>query len=203
MAPWDSTILPFQNWRQFASLDAMKSTYCTIAFALIVAISNAQVIRIYKDGQQREATVKMLSDQGIYTGKEWIERGSYDSIKVMSDGPYRNEIKKFLDATTPVISPLVVTESEPQVAMPDFNKFATQRSTAKVFQFIGIGLIGVSSYLAIQYDKQNLSALQNASKAGKIPDMKYVPKELPLAGLGMMGIGILIDLDASKHLTKH
>jgi hypothetical protein len=74
----------------------MNKSQFAFVILFITISTQGQVIRIYKDGQFKEATVKQLSDQGIYTGSTWVSRDEYDSINIVSSGPYVKELGKFL-----------------------------------------------------------------------------------------------------------
>ena len=68
------------------------------------------------------------------------------------------------------------------------------RNAGKVLQLLGVAALGYASYAA-------LDATNKANK-GTLDKTKPLPAWLPLAGFGLMGIGLVIDIDAGHHLRK-
>jgi|GEM_PF-3520097 len=84
------------------------------------------------------------------------------------------------------------------------ESFRKDRTTAKAVQLIGILAIGGSVFLQAIYNRQYEEDLdrfiQNSS--GSLPEPKYVPPFIPATGLGLMTIGITLDLGAGDRLRK-
>src|SRR5690606_10081395 len=88
------------------------------------------------------------------------------------------------------VSPIVRDTPKQYLELPDYARFAEQRASGKVLQLLGVAAIGVASYMT----------LDNAARIKDGKDPNKVPTWLPLAGLGVMGIGIVIDLNANRWL---
>lgn len=154
------------------------------------------------DGTKKEAYIQATSTSQLYT-----RSGSFNfsniQIVQFAETPTASMVETLQNyAIKLVIQPFESTPQQmltaPQptdVNLPDFEKFREARDLGKVLQFIGVLAIGTASYLSITYAEDNAD---NATKPGYEP--KSVSPYIPLAGVGVMAIGIAIDIGAGKHL---
>lgn len=183
----------------------MKTIAMFLMSMTIITYSMAQSATVKtKAGEEKRILIKAHSNDAIFTDQGNIKFTDISTINFESDQErdaslynrlsaagvqvsFGNQVKE-ITATSSI--PLIVQQQEPiDIGV---SKFVEQRTVGKVLQFIGVAAIGASVYLNSQYSK----------KVVKDPDTKEPPKFLPGIGLAAMGIGIVIDIDAGRHLKK-
>lgn len=177
-------------------------TLMLIALVAISISSSAQTIRVFFNGQATDHQVKATSEHAIFTESGQISDDKIDSIQIVAPGVYsRTLMEKYGRKDWKVKqSPIVVQGSAPQQIEMDFDRFRLQRNGGKLLQLAGVAGLGLSSFLSIQalnYNTENAADINSGDKTAK-----EVPGFLPWAALGAMGVGIMIDMDAGKHLKR-
>jgi hypothetical protein len=175
----------------------MKKYILILSMTIVINMSSAQVVKIFKGGFSRDITVKMISDQGISSGTTWINIGEYDSLQILTNGPYKNELERFRHPIAP--SPIVVDQdddNDPVVLRHQL--YMNAHTSAKALELVGVLLIGGGLAYQMQYQNNALSAAQN----GKKFEAKKMPVGVPIAGIGCFLVGITIDIGAGEHLKK-
>jgi hypothetical protein len=179
-----------------------------VAFALINPIK-AQVIRIYRDGQFKEASVKQLSDQGIYIGSAWVTRDEYDSIEVLSNGPYVKELQRFLigsHVNTDLYSANATVRPEEEI---DTTQSIMLRKHESEIQDLKLqirnsnpgaapqilGGLALTTYFILQ------QSYANEIKSGNLK-AKAPSGFIAAAGAGLMTIGFVVNIGDKPKKTK-
>lgn len=173
----------------------------TVLLFLIVTGCYSQVVYL-KDGTSKEIKIQAHSATDLHYPSGSLKFSQIDSIvfaqfrevdKSLYDKMANAGIKVIVAGSQQLPkSPLVRTpvNSVQEVSGIDVNSFIEQRNAGKTMQLLGVLALATTSYLQIKYSKDVAD--------GKEP--KEVPTFLPFAGLGLMGLGVAIDIGASKHL---
>lgn len=158
-----------------------------------------------KAGEEKKIVIKAHSNESLFTDQGNIKYADLVSIDFDKENPRDKSLYEKLAAASVQVSfgnhikaieiqsPLIVNQKQQPIAI-DIDKFREQRNLGKAFEFVGVAVLATSIFLNNRYTKELGKDINTDAK----PPSEY----LPLIGLGAMGVGIIIDIDASRHLKK-
>lgn len=184
----------------------MKRLTSILLLTTVVTCAWAQTATIrLKPGDEKRVTIKAHSSETLFTDQGNIKYSDLASVDFDKENPTDKSLYEKLAAAgvqvsfgnhvkaIEIQSPLIVNQQQQPVTI-DIDKFREQRNLGKAFEFVGVAVLAASIFLNNRYAKELGKDINTDAK----PPSEY----LPLIGLGAMGIGIIIDIDASRHLKK-
>lgn len=178
----------------------MNKLTAILLLTTLVTSSLAQTATIKnKAGEENQVIIKAHSSDALFTDQGNIKYADILSVDFNEENPRDKGLYEKLAASnvqvsfgkhvkTIEVSPVIVNQQQQPIIM-DVDKFREQRNLGKALQFVGVAVLATSIFLGNRYAK-------------KTGDAKAPPEALPIAGLGIMGLGLVIDIDAGRHLKR-
>ena len=189
----------------------MKHLLTFLAVAVSVALLAQPAYIKTKAGREINAKIKAISGASVYTDRGTFNPSELDSVAI-KDKPELNEtLTKLLTAfkvKVAFVDDLKAVVGQPVPTLDNqalsrmVEAYRAEQEVGYGFQLVGVLLLGGSVAMQAIYDRrfeQDLAAFAQRPTT-KAPEPKYVPAALPVAGLGLMSIGVVINLSANGKL---
>lgn len=200
---FSGTAKPRKAISKLTEIFLMKKLTAILLLLTVTSSAIAQMATIrLKAGEEKRVVIKAHSSEALFTDQGNIKYSELASVDFDKENTGDKNLYEKLAAAgvqvsfgnrvkaIEIQSPLIVNQQQQPITI-DIDKFREQRNLGKALQFVGVATLAASIVLANRY-----------AKKADDPDAKAPPEALPMIGLGVMGLGIVIDIDASRHLKK-